>query len=97
MCKLGVINQLKESQGKGKAPLGAGPVSQPPLPCLAAHAKQAACSACRASMPAPAPRPGPPPAVALPRGSLVSLPAHSYALVPTAPLERAGDAGDWAG
>lgn len=27
MCKLGVINQLQQSQEKGKAPVGAGPVS----------------------------------------------------------------------
>jgi hypothetical protein len=27
VCKLGVINQLQQSQEKGKAPVGAGPVS----------------------------------------------------------------------
>ncbi len=38
MCKLGVINQLRESQEKGKAPLGAGPVSLPPASMLGAPA-----------------------------------------------------------
>lgn len=59
MCKLGVINQLRESQEKGKAPLGAGPVSLPPASMLgapalpnphnAAHAMPAAhaCPACQ--------------------------------------------------
>lgn len=45
-CKFSVINQLKANQDKGKAPLGAGPVSAPPaaasaLPCLLAASLKA--------------------------------------------------------
>lgn len=95
MCKLGVINQLRETQERGKAPMGDGPVRTPlRMLCALPTLPYPALQLCHACMPAHAttlsrslsPGLGPRPA----------SPPHELPPVPRS-TTRAGDARDWAG